>query len=146
MNLYLKREPTINETTFGILYIDQHFFCHTLEDAIREDVNKYADPFHPTNSEVLEYKVYGKTAIPSGTYRITLEQFKSIGLRPYLHNVPGFEGIFIHGGINISNTLGCPLVGENRIKEHYALYGFVIIDLVNKLINQDEIYITIENP
>ena len=33
-----------------------------------------------------------------------------------LHNVPMFEGILIHGGVDESHSLGCILVGFNKVK------------------------------
>jgi hypothetical protein len=33
---------------------------------------------------------------------------------PLIHNVPGFEGIRLHGGNTHHNTEGCPLVARQR--------------------------------
>jgi len=74
------------------------FVCQTLEDPVREDG-----------------KVYGDTAIPLGTYRVTITRSKRFNkLMPLLHNVPDFGGIRVHCGNNTDDTSGCILVGMGR--------------------------------
>ncbi|MPS48558.1 DUF5675 family protein [Methylobacillus sp.] len=100
MNLTLKREfPTANSMT-GLLYVDGVFECFILEDIPRPK------------------KVYGKTAIPAGTYRVVIThspRFKKP--MPLLLNVPGFEGIRIHAGNTADDTEGCLLPGRTRSKD-----------------------------
>ena len=84
--------------TVGSLFIDGQFQCYTLEDTVR-----------PRN-----VKVFGQTAIPEGTYTVTLDhspKFKRI--MPHVNNVPNFEGIRIHWGNTTRDTYGCILVGED---------------------------------
>jgi hypothetical protein len=38
------------------------------------------------------------------------------GKMPRILNVPGFDGILIHPGTKATDTSGCLLVGENKIK------------------------------
>lgn len=105
MNLLVLREPTVEGTTFGSLYIDGHRFCDTLEDAVREI------PGVP----VEQWKIRGETAIPAGTYRVVLSlsnRFKRI--LPEVLGVPGFTGIRIHAGNAVDDTDGCLLVGSAR--------------------------------
>lgn len=121
MKLTLIRKYKKKDYSIGNLYIDGEWFCNTLEDTDRELYQgqgvKWID----------EHKVYGKTAIPYGTYKITLnvispkysqkKQYKQIkGKLPRLLDVPGFEGILIHIGNYPQDTAGCILVGENRVK------------------------------
>ena len=72
-------------------------------------------------------KVYGETAIPFGRYKITLvkspkyskkPKFVELtgGLMPYINNVPAWTGCLIHSGNTNKDTLGCILVGENKVK------------------------------
>jgi hypothetical protein len=65
-----------------------------------------------------QIKVYGETAIPYGFYEVIIDfstRFKR--LMPHVLNVPGSEGIRIHGGARTEHTLGCPLVGVRDAPE-----------------------------
>ena len=83
MELTLLRRYKGVEYTIGTLSVNGQRFCDTLEDKVR-DLNADGD----LNDEG-EGKVYGKTAIPYGTYEITLDivspkfsqyrQYKNIG-------------------------------------------------------------------
>lgn len=92
--------------------------CDTIEDAVR-DLNKNG------RFDNGEKKVYAATAIPYGTYDITLKvqspkykdraQYKFCdGYLPRLLNVPEFDGILIHIGNTAEDSAGCILVGENK--------------------------------
>lgn len=99
MKLQLARTIFNDEVTVGKLYINQQYFCDTLEDYYR-DLN-------------YDKKIPGKTSIPFGTYKIILnESPKFKRLLPRLINVPGFEGILIHAGNDKDDTAGCILVGK----------------------------------
>lgn len=117
MKLTLKRINKANDYTEGKLYIDGEYICDTLEDCDRgltEDMEL---------TDIIAKKVYGETAIPVGTYQITLDvvspKFKDRGWArfcdgklPRLMDVPGYEGVLIHVGNKAVDTLGCVLVGE----------------------------------
>ena len=80
--------------------INGHFFCHTLEDRVRR--------------LPAEKKIPGLTAIPAGTYRVTVSVSPKFGrYLPLVENVPYFSGIRIHRGNTASDTSGCILVGES---------------------------------
>ena len=101
MKLTLNRIYKGPEYTIGKLYIDDKYFCDTLEDTVRTD----------------GMKVYGKTAIPAGTYKIELTESPRFRcLMPLICNVPNFSGIRIHAGNSAEDTDGCVLVGLNKIK------------------------------
>jgi hypothetical protein len=105
MKLLVQREPTVEGTTFGSLYLDGHRFLDTLEDSIRE----------VAGVAVEKWKIRGASAIPAGTYPLVLSlsnRFKRI--LPEVLNVPGFTAIRIHPGNTISDTEGCLLVGSWR--------------------------------
>lgn len=109
MKLKLIRQVFTPKTTLGELFIDGVHFCWTLEDMDR-DKNKDGDL-----SDTGEAKVYGETAIPSGTYKVILtfsNHFKR--LLPLLVNVVGYEGVRIHRGNTAKDTLGCVLVGFSK--------------------------------
>mgnify|MGYP003435238428 FL=1 len=65
-NLKLLRDTYTNKTTIGKLYLNDVFICDTLEDVCR-DLNKDGDL-----DDKGETKVYGETAIPSGTYKMII--------------------------------------------------------------------------
>lgn len=103
MKLTLQRERADAVRTFGkLLAPDGRLLCYTLEDAVRER------PGQP----VAAWKVHGKTAIPAGVYRISLENSPRFGPDTLtVHNVPGFTGVRMHAGNTEADTEGCPLLG-----------------------------------
>lgn len=123
MRLKIDRRWKKDTYTIGRLYVDGTLFCNTLEDKDRglksTDLTAY----------ICAKKVYGETAIPTGTYTVAMnvvspkyaavKWYKDLcgGRMPRLVNVPGFDGILIHpGGSNGAlDTLGCVLVGRNTI-------------------------------
>lgn len=108
MKLTLKRIALRPTYTIGKLYIDDAYFCDTLEDTVR-DTNKSG------KFDNGEQKIKGKTAIPYGTYEIKWTyspRFKKY--TPQLMNVPSFEGIRVHAGNTSTDTEGCLILGENK--------------------------------
>ena len=112
MKLKLKRIFKGDKYTIGHLYINNIYFCDTLEDKVR---NLPKEP-----------KVYGETAIPAGTYEIDMNTIspkfrnrawakKWGGIVPRLKNVPYFDGVLIHVGNTKDDTDGCIIVGDNQI-------------------------------
>ena len=137
MHIRVMREPSINDTTLGSLFIDDHWQCHTLEDVIR-----------PTGE-----KVHSKTSIPPGRYRLILSmsnRFKKI--MPEVLNVPMFAGIRIHSGNTAKDTAGCLLVGQTRSLETRSIgrsrfaYTALLLKLRAALKAGETIYITFVNP
>ncbi len=99
MKITVKRTFKGTEYTIGKLYIDGHYFCDTLEDTVRK------------------VKIAGKTAIPTGTYKVkkTMSpRFQKI--LPEILNVPNFTGVRIHAGNTAADTDGCLLLGLNKEK------------------------------
>ena len=108
MKLILKRIAIRQTYTIGKLYIDDVYFCDTIEDTVR-DINKNG------KFDNGEKKVHSKTAIPYGNYEIKWTyspRFKKY--TPQLMNVPSFEGIRIHAGNTSADTEGCLILGENK--------------------------------
>lgn len=116
MKLVLKRKFKGETYTVGDLFIDGKFFCNTLEDRVR--ILPLLCPDTPQGISCrCKEKKYAETAIPYGTYKITMQhspKFKRV--LPYLHDVPHFLGILVHNGSNIDHSAGCLLVGRNTIK------------------------------
>ena len=104
------------------LYINGEWFCNCLEDADRGLDNSMSEDMIRT------LKKPSITAIPRGTYEITLDVispkyskvqfYKDIcnGKVPRLKNVKGFDGILIHAGNTDKDSSGCLLVGQNKVK------------------------------
>lgn len=119
MKLKVERRWKKSTYTIGRLYIDGCYYCNTLEDKDRG--------LKQTDSEdyIRRRKVAGETAIPAGTYRVSMNTispkysavawYKSFcdGKMPRLQYVPGFDGILIHPGTTALDTKGCILVGKN---------------------------------
>ena len=143
MELTLIRKHFGDKYTIGKLSIDQVYTCDTLEDVVRDlkDINHDGD-----FDEEGEGKIYGKTAIPCGRYKVIVNLSRKLKRRlPLLLNVPGFSGIRIHGGKNETWSSGCILVGENSIKGQLVNYGYWetrIVQLMDTAKNN--IYITIK--
>ena len=125
MELVLERKWKKSNYTIGILSIDGKRFCETLEDVDR-NLNSSMSV-----EQIKDIKKPNETAIPTGTYKVTLDIFspkfgnKSFykktcnGKLPRILNVKGFDGILIHVGEGINGkdlTSGCILVGKNTIK------------------------------
>lgn len=127
MKLLLKRIALKDNYTIGKLYIDDKYFCDTLEDAVRD------------------VKIKHQTAIPKGIYKVTLTaspRFKRI--LPRLHDVPEFTGVLIHRGNTIDDTSGCILVGENKKKGMVLNSTKCEVELVTILTKSNSKNITIE--
>lgn len=109
IKLRLERDLFTPTETMGKLYIDGKFFCYTLEDKDRNLRSSHA------LADIKARKVAGSTAIPTGKYKVAVT-FSNRFQRPMplLVNVPGFEGVRLHGGNTHHNTEGCPLVARHR--------------------------------
>lgn len=150
MKLLLKRIANRPTYCIGKLYIDGEFFSDTVEDTDRGLEQSMS------LDEIKSKKVYGKTAIPKGTYDITMNivspKFKNrVWAKPYegklprLLNVPGYEGVLIHVGNKAEDSLGCVLVGENKIVGKIVNSTATFHKLMKILTKaEDKITITIE--
>lgn len=108
LTIRILRKEFFDDTTIGETYVDGKRLGYCLEDAVREVQGR----------PVSEWKTKGATAIPTGTYQVSLtmsNRFKRI--MPQVHDVPGFEGVRIHGGNSHEDTEGCPLFASRRIGE-----------------------------
>jgi hypothetical protein len=143
MKIKIIRKYRKTDYTIGEMYIDGRFFCSTLEDT---DRGLQSDmPL----SELKAKKKYGITAIPTGRYKVKMTYWaKYKKYYPELCNVPGYTSILIHGGKNATATLGCVLVGENKIKGGLINSGKYVEELRQKITAEikagKEVYITIE--
>ncbi len=117
MKLELIRKPSTPTYTEGDLYVNGEWFAFTLEDTVRTGK-----------------KVFGKTAIPAGVYKVAATyspKFKKVMTQ--ILDVPGFDGIRIHQGITAEDSLGCPLMSKRRGGTPGVLAGMIAGILTNKL-------------
>lgn len=136
MELKLNRIFLGSSATIGELLVNDKHLCDTLEDRVRPEGEK----------------VYGKTAIPEGTYEVKLThspRFKKT--LPEILNVPNFSGIRIHSLNKAEESEGCIGVGEwngkdtNWISNSRKTFDklFKLLETANK--NKEKITITINN-
>ena len=110
MELKLIRKYKKQDYCIGELYIDGKYFCDTIEDKDRGISQNMSV------QDILNKKIYGKTAIPTGTYHVVLNvislKFKNRAwAKPMQGKLPR-----LHVGNSAEDSLGCIIVGENKIK------------------------------
>ncbi len=136
MELTLNRIFLGSSATIGELLINDKHLCDTLEDRVRPEGEK----------------VYGKTAIPEGTYEVKLThspRFKKI--LPEILNVPNFSGIRIHTGNSSKDTEGCIIVGTwDGEKEDWVGSSKIAFDKLMSLLeeatnNKEKVTITVKS-
>lgn len=136
MELKLNRIFLGSSATIGELLVNDKYLCDTLEDRVRLEGEK----------------VYGKTAIPEGTYEMVLSyspRFKKI--LPEILNVPNFTGIRIHCGNSSADSSGCILVGtwdgekEDWVSDSKVAFNKLMSLLQKAADNKEKITITVNN-
>ena len=140
MNIIVDRQWKKDTYTIGKLYIDNVFFCNTLEDTDRGLTQSM-----PLN-EIQKIKKPSVTAIPLGTYTIDMNTVSPRfsknawlvkncrGARlPRLLNIPGFSGVLIHPGNTAKDTDGCILLGKNDVKGMVTKSRDYFLPFYNKL-------------
>lgn len=136
MELTLNRIFLGGSATIGELLINDKHLCDTIEDRVRPEGEK----------------VYGKTAIPEGTYEVKLThspRFKKI--LPEILNVPNFSGIRIHTGNSSKDTEGCIIVGTwDGEKEDWVGSSKIAFDKLMSLLeeatnNKEKVTITVKS-
>lgn len=118
MYIQMLRLKDDGKSTIGTFSINGEFETFTLEDTHNEP------------------KVYGKTRIPSGEYKILLRKEGRMNLKYqdrytehrgmlWLQDVPNFEWVYIHVGNTEDDTDGCILLGDTCVarKDNQAVQG-----------------------
>lgn len=142
MKLTLKRKFLGDKYTVGDLFINEKFFCNTIEDTVRKLPSTCLYTSKGQSCKC-KGKVYAQTAIPAGTYNVTMEYSPRFKRKlPLLHNVPHFIGILIHSGNDESASAGCLIVGSNAVKGKVT-QSRVTSDKLNAILSK-ETQITIE--
>ena len=117
MELLLARKWFTERSTIGELHLGSEFQCYTLEDRVHEGP-----------------KVPGRTAIPTGRYRLSMTYSPRFNMvLPLVCDVPGFTGIRVHAGNTDVDTDGCILVGQVRKEDEILLSRAALTDLLDRL-------------
>lgn len=99
MKLKLQRYLFTDDYTMGLLFIDDVYFCDTIEDKYR-------------GQDLKGKKVYGETCIPYGVYTVKITYSPKYQKNmPQILDVPYFEGVRIHAGNKATDVSGCVCVG-----------------------------------
>lgn len=121
MRLRLKRQVLSEEFTLGELFIDDVHFCYTVEDKVRPKGEK----------------VFGKTAIPYGTYSVIVNMSNHFKKEmPLLLNVTGFEGVRIHSGNTAADSEGCIIIGLTKTADGVGMSRVAFQKLMDKIKGQ----------
>tara|TARA_Y100000361_G_C11161204_1_gene347456 strand:- start:3933 stop:4388 length:456 start_codon:yes stop_codon:yes gene_type:complete len=119
MELTLRRFSDNGESTLGLLYLDNKFYCYTIEDEKRT------------------VKIKGKTRIPEGTFEIKQRKVLSGMTEKYrskfswfewhleLQNVPDFKYVYIHKGNTADHSDGCIILGDSPNNNRFNKEGFL---------------------
>lgn len=135
MEILIDRKWKKDTYTVGNVYVNGTFFSNSLEDKDR------GLSYTMSLEQIAQRKVYGETAIPTGTYEIKMTYSSKFATRawgrkyqgkvPELLNVKGFSGVRVHPGNFARDTLGCILIGKNSIKgmvTQSASYYYKLLD------------------
>lgn len=116
----------LDEHTEGDLYVEDDWFCHVLEDVGRPP----------------GVKIDAKTCIPEGVYSVVINRsarFKKDMILLYNQKDKtvsrfgvGFSGVRAHGGNDVDDTEGCPLLNYNT-DERGKQWGRASDDLLLKV-------------
>lgn len=132
IELTLARHEFTDTCTLGSFYVNGEYRCYILEDAIRRQ------------------KIYGKTAIPRGRYRVDFTFSGRFGIQlPILIDVPLYTGIRFHKGNVKESTDGCFLPGFDRYRNGSEMRVYRSEEALNKCVlpifqnPHEEVWLTI---
>lgn len=146
----LRRIAKKAKYTIGRLSVDGKYVCDTIEDKDRGLTQG------DTIEDIRRVKVKSETAIPTGTYRVVLNvvspkfvqkaYYKNYcgGRLPRLLNVPGFDGILIHRGVDQNSSAGCIIVGYNTVVGKVTNSQAAFEKLYGLLKGEERIYISVK--
>lgn len=153
LHLLVRRIAKRATYTISRWYIDGRYFCDGVEDKDRGLTQNM------TETEIARRKVYGQTAIPTGTYSVIMTYSPKFANRPWakphngrvpiLQKVPGFSGVRIHVGNTAADSLGCLLPGKNkvvgRVVDSTATFHELVTGYILPTLKRGEkVFITIE--
>jgi hypothetical protein len=152
VELFVRRNLLTEETT-----VSEWFFSDGGAGALMRDCfgleDRYREPGEP--------KVPGKTCIPCGRYRLTIERSPRLSeqaghdvFTPRLHDVRDFQGILIHPGNFERDTLGCLLPGltfaedgsadRMKVNDSVKAYQTIVLPKLRLGLAKGDVYVTVE--
>ena len=112
MEIVVTRRWKGKNSTLSTVTVDgvaNHFILEDTDRGLTQDM---------TPANIAKVKVHGRTAIPSGRYRVIITYSNRFRKNlPLLVDVPGFSGIRIHPGNQHLDTEGCLLPGMTYWKD-----------------------------
>ena len=109
MRVTLRRIAFKDKYTIGKVYINNKYFCDSIEDKDRGLYDWQSVEY------ILEKKIKHETAIPYGMYKLMWSYSpKYKRFMPEVLGVKGFTGIRIHSGNTEEDSSGCILLGFNK--------------------------------
>lgn len=143
MKITLQRSFKGPNYTIGKLFVDGDCYCDTIEDVVR-DLPHVCPNTSKGHACTCKEKVYARTAIPGGTYKVTMEYSPRFERSlPYLHDVPHFLGILIHSGNTDADSAGCIIVGRNTVKGKVLESRATLDKLISRIKDEEDITIDI---
>lgn len=113
MEILTLRDPSRGDATSSYTFVNGAFFCHLLEDVVREPKTGKPTEWEALVAWVKTWKVDGVTAICSGRYRVIINESTRFNrLMPLLLRVPAYSGVRMHPGLKPRDTEGCLLPGD----------------------------------
>ena len=142
MELIVKRENRTEKSTIGELLINGAHECFTLEDKDRGLLQSMSA------EEIAAKKVFAKTAIPEGRYKVIIDYSDHFGKNlPHILDVPGYGGVRIHSGNTDADTEGCILLGLTKevdfIGESRVAFNSFFLQL-EEAVKTEAVFITIQ--
>lgn len=144
--LVLQRLNLTKTFTEGEWTVEDDHIGWSLEDPVRERKVGSGWVWLPS------YKVPGKTAIPSGTYKVILSKSPRFGrVLPEILGVQSFTAIRAHGGNDIDDTEGCPLVARQRAAGTGRVWDCApalnrLIEVIRNLSEFGDVMLEVRNP
>lgn len=161
MKINIKRSILTEKSTISKLYIDDVFYCYTLEDTYRAPGTE---------------KIKGSTCVPNGMYKVVLRQdgtiwnglckrFDDIGQERgilHIYNITGcqydiwyatpgidkYAWVLIHPGNTPDDTLGCLMPGmsvsQDRVNDSVVAYKLIYPIVADALTAGESVTITYE--
>lgn len=143
MEILLIRENFTDDYTEGKLFINGVYICDTIEDCDRGLDSSMSE------EEIASKKVFGKTCIPTGRYKVIIDHSNKYG-KDLIHilNVKCFNGIRMHSLNSADDSLGCIGPGVRTapgwVSKSRDTYKVVHSKVEYALKRGDEVFITIK--